>query len=284
MNQPHNRSWKFILITGITLLIGFILSFEFTSLGFAQTGPDTDTLTLGATLYAENCAVCHGDNGEGRAGATLSKNWPSIRPDLAIRETIRRGVAGSPMPAWSSEFGGPLNEDEIDAIVQYILNWQTGGSEAILIITPTIIPVTIQPVPNVSGNPSNGALLYNQNCKVCHGENGEGRIGAVLNKTFSSIRPDLSIKDTISRGVQGSPMPAWSKEFGGPLNDADINDIVAYILTWEGGESPISNTPQSPPVPERQLSWLSGWWGIIITIVAFLTIVTFAVFVQNRNK
>ncbi|NOZ26908.1 MAG: c-type cytochrome [Chloroflexi bacterium] len=45
-------------------------------------GPPQAELELGARLYAENCAVCHGPNGEGRVGATLAKNWPSIRADL----------------------------------------------------------------------------------------------------------------------------------------------------------------------------------------------------------
>ncbi|HZD55418.1 MAG TPA: c-type cytochrome, partial [Anaerolineales bacterium] len=54
----------------------------------------------GARLFAENCAVCHGPDGKGRIGATLAKDWPSIRPDLEIKTTISRGVAGSPMPAW----------------------------------------------------------------------------------------------------------------------------------------------------------------------------------------
>jgi mono/diheme cytochrome c family protein len=82
---------------------------------------------LGARLYAENCAICHGPNGEGRVGATLAKNWPSIRPDLTVKTIIVNGVPGTAMPAWGQEKGGPLNGEEIDALVSYILSWQTSG-------------------------------------------------------------------------------------------------------------------------------------------------------------
>ncbi len=60
----------------------------------AQTA-EPDPQELGAQLYAENCAVCHGSDGQGRVGATLAKDWPSIRPDLTVKSIIETGVPGS---------------------------------------------------------------------------------------------------------------------------------------------------------------------------------------------
>jgi len=66
--------------------------------------------------------MCHGANGEGRIGATLSKDWPSIRPELTVRAIIEAGVPGTVMPAWSQKNGGKLDYWQIDALVYYILS------------------------------------------------------------------------------------------------------------------------------------------------------------------
>ena len=46
----------------------------------------------------------------------------SIRPDLAIRQTIANGVPGSVMPAWAQANGGPLSEQDINDITLFILS------------------------------------------------------------------------------------------------------------------------------------------------------------------
>ncbi len=182
----------------------------------AQSGSDPK-LVEGAYIYAQNCAVCHGPNGEGRAGATLAKDWPSIRPDLTVKTIIENGVPGSLMPAWSQAKGGPLSSEQIDALVYYILSWQTGGAELVTPAPTATRRPPIIPIPEVEGDPNLGALLYDQNCQMCHGPNGEGRVGATLAQDWPGIRPDLSIKTTIMDGVPGSLMPAWSQSNGGPL-------------------------------------------------------------------
>jgi mono/diheme cytochrome c family protein len=226
----------------------------------------------GARLFAENCAVCHGPDGKGRIGATLAKDWPSIRPDLRIKETIQRGVSGSPMPSWGEEYGGPLSDEQVDALVAYILSWETGGPRSVF---PTLTPVpreALTPPPNVSGNPNNGAVLYDQNCAVCHGPDGKGRIGATLAKDWPSIRPDLEIKTTISRGVAGSPMPAWSQDNGGPLTERQIDDLVSFVLTWSTPDNPATITPTAPavPAPGAGLSTQQTW--VIIFLVAVVLV------------
>jgi mono/diheme cytochrome c family protein len=82
----------------------------------------TGDATRGAKLFAENCAGCHGARAEGRIGARLQKDWPGIRPELAIRQTIANGVPGAVMPAWSQANGGPLSEQDINDITLFILS------------------------------------------------------------------------------------------------------------------------------------------------------------------
>ena len=243
--------------------------------------PDPEQLVLGASFYDQNCAVCHGPNGEGRVGANLSKDWPSIRPDLTVRNIIVSGVTGTAMPAWSQANGGPLSEVEIDALVNYILSWQTGGAPQIT-SGPTNTPLPpITPVPEVDGDPNRGAVLFVENCTVCHGEQGEGRIGATLAKSWAGVRPDLAIRATIANGVPGATMPAWSQANGGPLSEDDIDDLVSYILSWDNPNAQAQPTVVAFEAPSSD--FMRGWGGVIV-FVLLLAIVFGAIYWLQKRR
>jgi mono/diheme cytochrome c family protein len=263
---------------GIVFLAIFIITFLQYSPGSAQECTE-DQLSQGGMLYAENCAVCHGADGQGRVGATLAKDWPSIRPDLRIQTVIENGVSGSPMPAWSQANGGPLTDEEVTSLVCYILSWQSGGAPAIFPTPTTMQRSVLTPPPGVTGDPNAGAVSYDQNCAMCHGLNGEGRVGATLAKDWPSIRPDLAVKATIERGIQGSAMPAWSQANGGPLSDEEINNLVAYILTW--------STPANPPTlapTDAQIETSPGIDWQLWLLLGVLVVVVFAVVVYIARR
>lgn len=244
----------------------------------AQDCENEQTIESGARLYAENCALCHGENGQGRVGATLAKDWPSIRPDLRVRETITNGVPGSPMPAWSTDKGGPFSNNEIESLVCYILSWESGGPPLIY-PTPTFkLAAEVTAPPGVEGDPNLGARLYQQNCAVCHGESGEGRIGANLSQVFSSIRPDLLTQSVIANGVAGSAMPAWSRENGGPLTSDEIEDIVAYIMTWAPAPGIFATTPAAAKVA------VLPWWGWVLVFLGFIAVIALTVLVSRKAQ
>jgi len=269
------------LIVGLALLVFILAAAWVTGTATAQTsGPEQ--IELGERLFSENCAVCHGNDGQGRVGATLAKDWPSIRPDLLVKATIENGIPGSPMPAWSQARGGPLAQEEIDAIVAYILTWQTGGPASIP-PTPTAFPrPALTAVPDVEGDPNNGAVLYDKNCAVCHGPEGKGRVGANLSNDWSAIRPDLSLKSTISNGIPGSVMPGWSQAKGGPLAENEINDLVAFLLALpETGSQAAPENPTPTPAPS---GFFTGWGGVVLTLVLFVIVVAVAIIVQTRRK
>lgn len=261
-------------------LITGLLSYRSAS---AQATPPPPDPGLGAQLYAQNCAACHGDQGQGRIGATLDKDWPSIRPDLTVREIIRSGVSGSPMPAWSLAKGGPLADAEIDAIVTYILSWQTGGGP-VFTPRPTVTRTApITPIPELQGDPNNGAALFSQNCAMCHGPDGQGRVGATLAKDFPGIRPDLMVRETIANGVSGSPMPAWSQSRGGPLTETEIDDLAAFVLTL-GQTHPVVQVSPDLSLPGAVQSPLTGWAGVVVFAVLLAAIVIAALRLQQKKS
>jgi len=266
------------LLRPTIVLIGLLLGLAWLTPGNAQSG--SGQLQEGAELYLANCQVCHGEKGQGRVGATLAQNWPSIRPDLTIRNVITVGVPGSPMPAWSQAYGGPLSETQIESLVAYILSWETGQP---FVYEPAWTPTPhppITPVADIEGDPNVGVLLFDENCTVCHGLTGEGRIGATLAKDWPSIRPDLTVRNVISNGVSGSVMPAWSQANGGPLTDQEIADITAYILTL-----PPTRIDSGLPIPTpTETGGMSGFAGIVVTLALFAIVFGIVIFVTTRNK
>lgn len=229
----------------------------------AQEGAGGDP-ARGAELYAENCLVCHGPGGEGRAGATLNNVFSTIAPDEFLREVISRGVQGSFMPAWSEAYGGPLTEAEVTDLVAYVESWGTTVEPPLP--APRRPPVAIPPVPEVDGDPTAGYTVFQQNCAACHGEQGEGRIGATLTTAFAAISPQTVAVETISRGVSGSLMPPFARAYGGPLTDQEVNDVAAYVLSIQHEARP---QPQGEVVG-RASAWplLAALGGILIVIIA----------------
>jgi mono/diheme cytochrome c family protein len=266
-------------ILGLALLAAVISLLGWRLAALAQTA-DPAQIELGARLFAENCAVCHGADGQGRVGATLAKDWPAIRPDLRVSSTIANGIPGSFMPAWSIDKGGPLTNAEIEALTVYILSWGNNGP-AFVAPAPTAAPrPAMTPLPNVEGDPNQGAILFDENCAVCHGADGLGRVGANLSRTWSAIRPDLTIKATISNGVAGSFMPAWSQANGGPLSEAQINDLTAFVLTLPAVDT--GAQPVATPAPANP--FFSGWGGVLVLIVAFVLVIALALGLQSRSR
>jgi cytochrome c oxidase cbb3-type subunit III len=272
----------------LSMLAGALLLALF-GLGIYRVAAQADTPTpspqqqLGAKLFAENCAVCHGPEGKGRVGATLAQNWPSIRPDLTVKAIITNGVSGSPMPAWSQSKGGPLSDVEIDALVQYILSWQTGGAPQYTPEATATLRPPITPLAEVTGDPNKGALLFDQNCVMCHGAQGRGKIGATLAKSWSGVRPDLLIQATITNGVPNSPMPAWGQARGGPLSEAEINDLTAFVLTLAGNPVQVVEAPTPTPAFGGGSQALRGWGGVLLIVVILVVVIGAALFLQRQK-
>ncbi len=240
---------------------------------FATASAQGGDATRGAQLFAQDCAVCHGDRAQGRIGATLAKDFPGIRVDALLKETISNGVQGSVMPAWSSAKGGPLSDAQIADLVAFI---QSLGHQAPTVVagaTATNPPLPPTAVKFPAGDATRGAAVFAQNCVPCHGEKGEGRIGATLQKDWPGLNVDALIDSTIARGVAGSKMPAWAKSNGGPLSDQEIADAAAFVQTLKPGKQPTAvpaDVPQGGSFGGALALVCIG--GIVIVGVAVLAI------------
>jgi mono/diheme cytochrome c family protein len=82
-------------------------------------------VSTGEQLWALNCASCHGDHGQGvDAPALNSQQFLTGITDEQMHRIVSAGITGTEMPAWSNEFGGPLTDEEIAAVVAYVRSWQ----------------------------------------------------------------------------------------------------------------------------------------------------------------
>jgi cytochrome c oxidase cbb3-type subunit 3 len=99
--------------------------------------------------------------------------------------------------------------------------------------------------------------LYGQNCAGCHGVDGKGGAAiALANPVYLAIADDLVIRRTASKGVPGTPMPAFAQSAGGMLTAKQIDLIVEGIRAWAkpdalGGQIPPSYAAQVAGDPQR---------------------------------
>jgi mono/diheme cytochrome c family protein/plastocyanin len=99
-------------------------------------------------------------------------------------------------------------------------------------------------------NAERGGALYSVNCRACHGLNGKGPLessilpGAPLNAEDPYRLQDATVasrqqryRDTIRCGRIGTVMPSWHQDYGGPLNDFQIQQLVTLITGVAWGET-----------------------------------------------
>lgn len=257
-----SRTWL-VALTLVLLTLGGI------GVADAQGGGDPEH---GGELYVENCAVCHGAEGQGRIGASL-ENFPGIDVQAELVQTISNGIDGTVMPAWGESNGGPLSSNDIADIAAYVSS-AFGGTQPIQPL-PTYQPPAIEPLPNVQGDPADGAIVFKSNCVMCHGEQGRGRFGAPLAKAWSGVEPQVYIRDVVRQGIEGTIMPAWYQGNGGPLTADQIDNVTAFVLTL----SPQSVSPTPSALPAGPLDVQTS-----VVVLAILIVLAVAVLIVYYRR
>jgi len=260
MLRPYLAPMRFRYLVPFLTLLFLIVSVQ---VAFAQDDPGDPA--RGGELYVQNCAVCHGVDGQGRIGASLEA-FPGIDAGAAMEAVIASGVPGSVMPAWGRTGGGPLSEQDIRDLAAYVLG-AFGGTQPIAPL-PSYEAPEIPALPEVDGDPSAGAVVYRANCVMCHGDQGQGRFGVALAKTWPVTDPPTYIRQVASQGIDGSTMPAWSQADGGPLTDEEIADVAAFILTLEPAAVPTPfPTSAGPMGATATLLLLAGIAAVAVIVL-----------------
>ncbi|MBI4459276.1 MAG: c-type cytochrome [Acidobacteria bacterium] len=222
---------------------------------------------LGKEVYLNNCASCHGENGQGNGqcaaflaprprdftrGIFRFKATPTgaLPSDQDLFRTVSVGVQGTPMPPWKFI----LSEEERWAVVNYIKSFSDYFKDE----APGK-PVTLGPEPDLTPERvARGKELFQQNCEKCHGPNGygDGPSAVDMEDSFGNpIRPrnyhktaefkrghtmrDIAL--TVSTGNDGTPMPSFQDS----LQEEQIWDLASFVMSLEDKRLNSGGTPAS---------------------------------------
>lgn len=224
-NRPDGsaRLARWAATSAVLLLLGMFLLAQQASL--AAAAPDQQDTTLppsvrnGQTLYAENCAPCHGDAGwgDGPTAAELPKGATALADPAIARlatpaewfEIVKEGRMAAYMPPWKNR----LSDAQIRDVVAYSLFLQTSEPEL-----------------------AQGEAVWDEQCAACHGPDGAGAgpqaVAAGLampDLTDPALTASRSLSDWYTVTSQGlGAMPG----FAGTLSEAEIWAAVQVARTF----------------------------------------------------
>lgn len=189
-----------------------------------------DEIRSFATLYAANCAGCHGDGG--RLGAARPLNDPlylAVVPDDALVAVTADGIAGTLMPAFARRRGGALTDEQVRIVADGIRrNWSTPDA---------FDGVPLPRYHAAGGSVSRGRPVFAAACARCHGDDGAGGSGefaggSVVDPAFLELASDQSLRSLVIAGRLDLGHPDFrSVDPSGPLSERQINDVVAWIAS-----------------------------------------------------
>lgn len=181
----------------------------------ADEGLTNYTIASAKVLFGDNCAACHGSNGQGGPGYPVlaDDNWIYGGAVEIIEQTIANGRMGI-MPAQAKL----LNDEELDKLAAAVM----------------------------SGNPAAEPLFMEKACFACHGPDGKGMqaLGSAdLTDAIWRFKEEdqlASVKQTIRHGVNDTSDPmtreAIMPKFGDRLSKNDIKKLAVYVYKFGGGQ------------------------------------------------
>ncbi|MDJ0741363.1 MAG: c-type cytochrome [Gammaproteobacteria bacterium] len=203
----------------------------------------TETAEEARRLYAENCSVCHGDDGRG-ARWTLRNMQPPPKnftlPEVAeqldrdyMLRTVAHGKANTAMPGFATQ----LSDEQIATVVDYVRGaFMRTGTGAKAQQQPAAMALKDTRFPDgLEGDFDSGMAFYIANCSTCHGVYGDGkgpRAYFILPKPRDFRHPAARngldrarLYTAIAEGTRGTEMPAWDKV----LTPQEIANVAEYV-------------------------------------------------------
>lgn len=212
LNWTAGQEVRQDLAVNATRESGFVKRIEQQSV--AELAQQPDVIEQGHMLFADNCAACHGPQGQGNRliGA------PNLTDDIwlygdgaAISHSIREGRRGN-MPA----FGTILDKKAIREVAEYVYTLSGGDTSHDQLVDA-------------------GEKRFATTCAACHGADGKGNpsLGApnLTDQDWLYSDSISGIMTSIRDGRQGV-MPAWKDR----LSDTQIKILMAWMEAAEDAQ------------------------------------------------
>jgi mono/diheme cytochrome c family protein len=254
-NQAHGGP---LTDQDVNQLVAFIRAWEPTATDI-RAAPPTGDVDRARDLFANVCAVCHGDQGVGtdRAPALNDPQKLSQFDDAWYRDTVAKGRPAKGMPTW----GTVLSPQQISDLIALIDLWRKSPASTAPITATEAPATTIEiarpsnpggpgPALNLAGDSAAGAQTFTENCQTCHGERGVGGVDnpGSTDGTIPPLKPidetmvdkdpkvfayniDLFIEhgSTPEGPNPKEKMPAWGDDR--KLTPQQIADVIAYLIS-----------------------------------------------------
>nr|WP_319248200.1 cytochrome-c oxidase, cbb3-type subunit III [uncultured Celeribacter sp.] len=179
-------------------------------------------VNMGAAVFRANCSQCHGSGAAGNVGYPnlLDNDWLWGGTVDEIAYTVQHGVRNETDEARYSEmprFGADelLEPEQIDQVVEHVLAISGQDHDAAMA--------------------AEGAVVFEENCAVCHAEDGTGDIYQGAPNLTDAIWLYGGDRDTIKETVtyaRFGVMPAWGER----LSQAEVNAAALYVHQLGGGQ------------------------------------------------
>lgn len=197
-----------------------------------------DQVTDFALLYQTNCQACHGVNGkQGMAVSLANAAYLAYAGKEHIAQVTANGIGGSLMPAFASNAGGLLTDQQIEVLANGIVaHW---GNTAVL---RGAVPPTYES--SATGDPHAGEALYRADCLRCHAPGPS----SILDPAYLALVSNGGLRTLLVAGKPQGGMPDWRGYPGGPLNDQQLADLISFMVSHRtpAAGQPFSNAQGAP--------------------------------------
>jgi cytochrome c oxidase cbb3-type subunit III len=196
-----------------------------------------------ATLYSENCAACHGANGQNGPAIDLANpEYQALVDDATLRKWISGGMPGTEMPAFAQSAGGMLTDAQVNALIDGMRK-QWSQPKVFAGRTP---PPYMQAQ---TGDAQSGEQTYEARCSVCHAPSRQ----QITSPDYLALVGDQALRSILIVGRPDIGQPDWShldpsSKAAPPLSAADVDNIDAYLASLRNPTpaQPASSIPVQP--------------------------------------
>jgi mono/diheme cytochrome c family protein len=232
---------------GVGIAIAFLIE-----LAICHPALSYASVPAGGRLFAVNCAICHGERGDGNGQAAVRlktaprdlvkgvykfRSTGSSHPptDDDIIRTISLGIPGTAMVGQAD-----LGQEQIVALVHYV---KTLSSKFSINSHPKPLPIPPPPANNKTARLAGRKIFLESGCVECHGESarGDGPSASKLSVkpadlTRRPLKSGATARDivrTILTGLDGTTMPSFHQV----LPEEKIWLVAYYIQSL--GKAPV---------------------------------------------
>ncbi|MEO8736216.1 MAG: c-type cytochrome [Edaphobacter sp.] len=217
--------------------------------------PRPDQIQDFATLYKQNCAACHGENGKQGAAVSLANpEYLALAGEDTLLQITAKGVSGTLMPPFAQSAGGMLTDQQTHSLVDGMMKqWgkpnNLAGQNA-----PSYAAVG-------TGDARLGQQVFATYCASCHGVEGKGLTpkdagtksshGSIVDPSYLALVSDQNLRTTTIVGVPAEGMPDWRGDLPShAMTDKEVTDVVAWLASqrtpYPGQPYPATSTTQHP--------------------------------------